>query len=236
MQWCFYINLPLGAVTTVVIFLFFKSPARKNEAKVPLRERAHQLDLIGTAIFIVDIVVCLLALQWGGSTYPWSNWRIILCLTLFGILTVVFVIYEYYMKEFATVPFNIISQRSVASAIWFAFTLGGAFFLLLYWVPIWFQAIKGASAFKSGIMCLPMVLALVIANIASGVGTTKIGYYVPFYYGGVIFSAIGAGLLTTFETDTNHDKWIGYQVIYGFGVGLAVCCQILASLPTLGQN
>ncbi|EXJ96431.1 hypothetical protein A1O1_01557 [Capronia coronata CBS 617.96] len=221
-RWCFYINLPLGAVTLVVIFFYFQSPKRKAEKKVSVRERAFQLDLGGTALFIVDIVVCLLALQWGGSTYPWSNWRIVLCLTFFGVLTVVFVIVQYYMKEFATIPFNIISQRSVAAACWFAFSLGGAFFLLVYWVPIWFQAIKGASAFKSGIMCLPMVLALVVANILTGVGTTAIGYYTPFYYVSVIFSAVGAGLLTTFQTSTGHEKWIGYQIIYGFGVGFGM--------------
>ncbi|KAG9785692.1 MFS transporter, partial [Aureobasidium melanogenum] len=221
-RWCFYINLPLGAVTLIVIFFFFQSPKRRAEKKVSFKERAYQLDLGGTALFIVDIVVCLLALQWGGSKYPWSNWRIILCLTLFGVLTIIFIIVQYFMKEFATIPFNIISQRSVASASWFAFALGSAFFVLIYWVPIWFQAIKGATAFKSGIMCLPMVLALVIANVVSGIGTTAIGYYTPFYYGSVVLSAVGAGLLTTFETTTGHEKWIGYQVIYGFGVGFGM--------------
>ncbi|EXJ79016.1 hypothetical protein A1O3_08517 [Capronia epimyces CBS 606.96] len=221
-RWCFYINLPLGAVTLVVIVFYFHSPPRKAEKKVSLKERAYQLDLGGTALFIVDIVVCLLALQWGGSTYPWSNWRIILCLTLFGILTVIFIIVQYFMKDFATIPFRIISQRSIAAACWFAFALGSAFFVLVYWIPIWFQAIKGASAFKSGIMCLPMVLSLVIANIFSGVGTTAIGYYTPFYYGSVVLMSVGAGLLTTFQTTTEHEKWIGYQVIYGFGVGLGM--------------
>lgn len=221
-RWCFFINLPLGAVTLLVILLFFHSPARKAETKVNWRERVYQLDLGGTALFVIDIIVCLLALQWGGSTYAWSNWRIILCLTLFGVLTIVFLIVQFYMKEFATVPFKIISQRSVASAAWFAFTLGAAFFVLVYWVPIWFQAIKGASALKSGIMCLPMVMSLVIANIITGIGTTAIGYYTPFYYASVVLSAIGAGLLTTFETSTNHEKWIGYQIIYGFGVGFGM--------------
>lgn len=215
-----------------MIIFFFHSPRRAAEQKVPWRERAHQLDLGGTALFIIDIVVCLLALQWGGSTYPWSSWRIILCLTLFGVLTIVFIIVQYFMKEHGTIPFNIITQRSVASACWFAFALGGAFFLLVYWLPIWFQAIKGASAFKSGIMCLPMVLSLVIANVVTGVGTTVIGYYAPFYYASVIFSAIGAGLLTTFETTTAHNKWIGYQVIYGFGVGFGMQ-QALITVQTV---
>jgi ABC-type multidrug transport system fused ATPase/permease subunit len=67
-----------------------------------------------------------------------------------------------------------------------------------------------------------MILALVIANIFSGIGTSVVGYYTPFYYASVILSAIGAGLLTTFMTNTNHSKWIGYQVIYGFGVGFGM--------------
>src|SRR4051794_37122795 len=91
-----YINLPVGAVTLVAIAFFFNSPTRKAETTVPFKERAHQLDLIGTSLFIVDIVVCLLALQWGGSSYLWSNWRIILCLTFFGVLTIIFVIIQYF--------------------------------------------------------------------------------------------------------------------------------------------
>ncbi|KAK5195755.1 hypothetical protein LTR99_002280 [Exophiala xenobiotica] len=221
-RWCFYINLPFGAVTLLVIFFFFQSPNRVSEAKVSWRERAYQLDLGGTAVFVVDIVVCLLALQWGGSKYPWSDWRIILCLTLFGVLTVVFIIIQYFMKEHATVPFGIISQRSVAAASWFAFTVGGAFFVLIYWVPIWFQAIKGATAFKSGIDSLPLVLGVVVASILGGGLTTALGHYWPFYWLSVILSSIGAGLLTTFEVHTGHEKWIGYQAIYGLGVGFGL--------------
>ncbi|RMZ91568.1 hypothetical protein DV736_g1158, partial [Chaetothyriales sp. CBS 134916] len=221
-RWCFYINLPFAVPTLLFIVFFFHSPPRKAEAKVPFSQRAIQLDLPGAAIFIVDIVCCLLALQWGGSKYPWSNWRVILCLTMFGVLTIVFIFIQWKMGDNATVPFRIISHRSVASAAWFAFTLGAAFFTLVYWVPIWFQAIKEASAFKSGIMCLPLVLSLVIANIISGIGTSTIGYYTPFYYLSVIFSAVGAGLLTTWTTSTGHSEWIGYQVIYGLGVGFGM--------------
>lgn len=221
-RWCFYINLPLGAITLVVITLFFKSPQRKAEIAVSLKERFWQLDIIGTIIFIVDIVVILLALQWGGATYAWNSWRIITLFAVFGALTIAFLILQWYMKENATVPFNIISQRSVAAACAWAFCLGAAFFILIYWVPIWFQAVKGASALMSGIYCLPMILALVIANAITGGGTSAIGYYNPFYYASVVLSCIGAGLLTTWEVNTPTAQWIGYQIIYGFGVGFGM--------------
>jgi EmrB/QacA subfamily drug resistance transporter len=221
-RWCFYVNLPIGFVSFMVIVLFFHSPPRKAEASVSWRQRADQLDLWGTAVFIVAIVCCLLALQWGGSRYPWSNWRIILCFVLFGALTVVFLIIQYYKGENATVPFRVVKQRSVAAACWFAFCLGGTFFVMIYWVPIWFQAIQGVSALESGIRSIPLVLAVVLASIISGIGTTAIGYNAPFYYLGTILMSVGAGLLTTFQVDTGKAEWIGYQIIYGLGVGFGI--------------
>jgi EmrB/QacA subfamily drug resistance transporter len=221
-RWCFYINLPIGFVSFMVIIFFFHSPPRKAEASIPWRQRADQLDLWGTAVFIVDIVCCLLALQWGGSRYPWSNWRIILCFVLFGVLTVVFLVIQYYKGENATVPFSVVKQRSVAAACWFAFCLGGTFFVMIYWVPIWFQAIQGVSALESGIRSMPLVLSLVLASIISGGGTTAIGYNAPFYYLGTVLMSVGAGLLTTFQVDTGKAEWIGYQIIYGLGVGFGI--------------
>ena len=221
-RWCFYINLPIGFVSFMVIVFFFHSPPREAEASIPWRERANQLDLWGTAVFIVDIICCLLALQWGGSQYPWGNWRIILCFCLFGILTVVFLVIQYYKGENATVPFNVIQQRSVAAACWFAFCLGGSFFVMIYWVPIWFQSIQSVSALESGIRSIPLVLSLVFASILSGVGTTVIGYNAPFYYLSSILMSVGAGLLTTFTIDTGKSMWIGYQIVYGLGVGFGI--------------
>lgn len=67
-------------------------------------------------------------------------------------------------------------SRAMASASWFTFTLGSFFLLLVYFLPIWFQAVKGASAVKSGIMNIPMVMTLVIVSVASGILVTVVGY------------------------------------------------------------
>lgn len=84
-------------------------------------------------------------------------------------------------------------------------------------------------------MNLPMILGLVVMSIISGALVTIFGYYVPFMYLSSIIMAIGAGLLTTFQTDTDHPKWIGYQLLFGVGVGLGMqqplmCVQ--TALPT----
>ena len=228
-----YINLPIGAVAFGVIVLFFHSPPRKSEAKVPFTVRLQQFDIYGTCVFLPDIVCLLLALQWGGSKYPWSDGRIIALLVMFGVLTITFVGIQFWKKDNATIPPRLLTQRSVAGSVWFSFCLGGSFFVLIYWLPIWFQAIKGTTAEKSGIDTLPMIIALVVANIVSGVGTTKIGYYVPFFWAATILQPVGLGLLTTFEPNTNHSKWIGYQVLYGFGVGFGMQQSVICAQTVL---
>jgi MFS family permease len=79
------------------------------------------------------------------------------------------------------------------------------------------------------------MLSMVVASIVGGISTQKIGYYTPFAIIGSCTMSVGAGLLTTLQVDTSKWKWIGYQVLYGFGMGLCFQAPHLAAqtvLPT----
>ncbi len=120
----------------------------------------------------------------------------------------------------------------------FTFCLAGTFFLLSYFVPIYFQAVKGETALKSGIDTIPLILPNVIGILFAGFGTSKIGYYVPFIYLAVLIAPIGAGLLTTLGPDTSTAKWIGYQILFGFGSGCGfqlpqVAAQVVLPPPDI---
>lgn len=67
-----------------------------------------------------------------------------------------------------------------------------------------------------------MILGLVIISMASGALVTVLGYYTPFMVVSAVLSSVGAGLLTTFQVDTNHPQWIGYQFIFGAGIGFGM--------------
>jgi hypothetical protein len=110
--------------------------------------------------------------------------------------------------------------------------IGAAFFTLVYFLPLYFQAIKGASAVKSGIMNLPLILSLVLMSMVVGVSITKVGYYTPFVIAGSVLLSIGAGLVTTFTTTTSSAHWIGYQIVFGFGMGMSMQ-QTLVAVQTV---
>lgn len=248
-RWCFYsrlkrlgppcstanwfaVNLPIGAFTFALITLFFKSPKREKEAAIGFRARLQQFDIPGTIVFIPGVVCLLLALQWGGTAYPWSDGRIIALFVMFGILIIAFVGIQIWKGDNATVPPKIM-VRSVVAGSWFGFCLGGAFFTFVYYLPIWFQAIQGVSATESGIRSLPLILAQVLASVLTGVLITVIGYYTPFLYVATILMSIGAGLLTTLTVTSGAGMWIGYQILFGLGTGSGFQQPLIAAQTVL---
>lgn len=89
---------------------------------------------------------------------------------------------------------------------------------------------------KSGIMNIPMVLSLVLASMIGGIAVTKFGYYTPFMIASSVIMSIGAGLLSTFTTHTGHPYWIGYQVMFGVGVGFGMQQTLLAAQTVLPKK
>ncbi|KAE8381295.1 major facilitator superfamily domain-containing protein [Aspergillus bertholletiae] len=218
-RWCFYINLPIGGLSIAVITFILRVPSKSEFSGTPVLDRIKQLDLIGASLLIPAIVCLLLALQWGGNKYPWNNSRIIGLFIGFGLMIIIFTVSQIKLGDRATLPPNILKQRSVLAATMFALFFGGAFFLLVYYVPIFFQSVKGSSAMKSGIQLLPLMLSTVISSVLVGGFVTAVGYYTPFLIGSTAIAAVGTGLITMYSVDISTGKWIGYQIVVGAGVG-----------------
>ncbi|KAK2808466.1 hypothetical protein FQN50_004674 [Emmonsiellopsis sp. PD_5] len=240
-RWCFYLNLPLGGVTLLVVLLILKVPESKNnikdeKANAPLKEKLLHLDPLGTLCFLPGMICLLLALQWGGTVYSWGSARIVVLLVLFVVLIGLFLAIQVLKKEGTTLPTRIMLQRSILAGVWSSICNGGSMLLMAYYLPIWFQAIKGVDAVQSGIMTIPFVLSLVVGTIMGGGIVNRTGYYTPPMIVSCVLSSIGAGLITTFKTDTGHAKWIGYQVLFGFGFGLGMQQPSMAAQTALAKK
>ncbi|KAF2728670.1 MFS general substrate transporter [Polyplosphaeria fusca] len=220
-RWCFYINLPLGAITIAAVVFFVHLEERKRT--LSWKETFFKLDPLGTILFLPSITCLLLALEWGGIHYAWSDGMVIALLTVFAVLLIAFVAWQAWTRHTtATVPARIVLQRSVAFGSLSQFFVGSTMLTVSLYIPLWFQAIKNTSAMKSGINTIPLVLSVVVGSIMSGGLTQRIGYYTPFMIFGACFMAIGAGLLTTWTASTDSPMWIGYQILLGFGVGCSM--------------
>lgn len=230
-RWCFYINLPVGGVTLGILMLFLAVPHKPQP--VTWKRQILRLDPLGSVLFLPSIICFLLALQWGGTAYSWDNGRLIALFVISGTLMIAFVTVQIWLKKNATVPPHIFSQRSIVSGVLFAMCVGAGLISMLYTLPLWFQSVRGTTAVQSGIDTIPMVLALVVGAIISGGIITATGYYVPWMFVATALMSTGAGLMTTFKLDTNYAAWIGYEVLFGLGIGSGLQQPSLAAQTVL---
>jgi hypothetical protein len=134
-----------------------------------VRTLPAKLDLIGFAIFAPAAIQLLLALQYGGITFPWNSAQIIGLFCGAGGTFIVFLAWEYYKSDAAMIPFSMVRKKTVwASCLIYGLVMGQLFCLSFY-LPIYFQGVKGASPTMSGVYILPGVLSHVFTSLSSGV-------------------------------------------------------------------
>lgn len=216
----------------MIIFLFFKTPSNSVPVKAPLLEKALQMDPLGTVTVMAAVVCYILALQWGGVTKTWNSGSVIGTLVGCVVLIISFIFLQWYNGERATIPSRLVKERTNYIGMLYIFTLGGAFFTLLYYLPMYFQVVLGVSAQESGIHNLAMIIAVTLGTIASGAYITSKGHFVPLMIGSGVISTIGAGLIFTLNIGSSPRKWIGYQVIAGLGLGVGFQIPIIATQAT----
>lgn len=221
-RWCFYVNLPIGGLAVALLAFFFKTPANSRTKGVSWKEIFLQMDPIGIVLVLCGTVCFLLALEWGGVEKTWSNRDVIGTLVGFGVLVLAFIANECFWKERAMIPSQLFKKRVVVFCCAFIFFFAGAFFIPLYYLPIYFQSVDNASPANSGVRTLPLVLAIGLFSIVSGGLIQKVGYYLPLMFIAGTCCTVGSGLLYTLTVHSHSNEWIGYQALAGIGVGLGI--------------
>lgn len=228
-RWCFYINLPLGGVSVAILIFFFKTPKRAVVVQATWKEKFLQIDMLGSFLIMAAAVCYLLAMQWGGTSKKWNSGSVIGILVGFGLLAILFVIVEWKQGDRAVIVGRLLRQRTISVGGVFAFFLGGAFFSLLYYIPVYFQVIQDVSAAESGIRNLALIIAISICTISSGALISAFGHFVPLLIFGGVLTTIGSALIFTLGLNSPSSMWIGYQVLAGIGIGICIQVPIIAT-------
>ncbi|KAK7055724.1 major facilitator transporter-like protein [Favolaschia claudopus] len=231
-RWVFYINLPIGGVSLAVVLLTL--PARPPLGSDPtkrapraLLKQVLQMDLVGAVLVSVAVTCLVLALQWGGNSKSWNDGAVIASFVVSGVTAVMFFVWEKHLGDEALAPLAIFKSRSVYGAVGLTFFIRFSLLLFSYYVPIFYQAARHASAVTSGIDLLPFILSVTMTSFLGGQIISRVGYVWPFLLAAPIFLGIGSGLLYSVETTTSEAKLVGYQILAGVGTGLGLQNSLL---------
>ncbi|KAJ9157207.1 Major facilitator superfamily domain, general substrate transporter [Pleurostoma richardsiae] len=217
-RWCFWISLPIGAVTLAGLFFFLAEI--KPQEQLTLRQKLQHLDLVGTAVFVPSLTCLFLALSWAGARYRWDSPVVIGLFCGFAILLCVFAWDQRRKGDAATLPPRILRNRSVLAGFVFSFCCNAALNVVEYYLPTYFQAVRDYSPARSGYLMLPSLGGYIAATLAHGSGVSMLGYCAPFMLASSLVLPVSAGLMTTLAPDTALARTLCYAGLYGFAGGI----------------
>lgn len=206
----------------MVILLTFKTPEGAKVVDATLKEKLLHMDPIATVLTMGALACLLLALQYGGVSHAWDSSIVIGLLVGFVLIVIALIIAEIWQGERAMLTPRILRKRTVWAGSAWGFFFAGATFITLYYLPIYFQSVGNVSPLDSGVRNIPFVIMFSIATFGSGRAITKTGIATPYMVVSSVIVTIASGLLYTLDVGTSTGKWIGFQILAGFGYGLAL--------------
>ncbi|KAF2014410.1 MFS general substrate transporter [Aaosphaeria arxii CBS 175.79] len=230
-HWVFYVNVPFGGLAFTLAFLFLKFKRPKSTFK----EKILQIDFVGNVLFMAGTISLLLGLIMGGQVHPWSSFRVIVPIVL-GIIGWGF-FFAWQVSPWCveqTIPPRLFSNRTSAAGFVIIFLSCMLLDWVVYFLPYYFQTLKGSSPLRSGVEALPFNIFIVPAAGINGALLTKFGQYKPLHLAGFGMATLGFGLFSTMNTTTSTVKWVFWQLFGAYGLGALITTTlpaIQASLP-----
>ncbi|MGW5334244.1 MDR family MFS transporter [Streptomyces bauhiniae] len=218
-RWTFYINLPLGAVALALVSAVLHLPKKRAKAGI---------DYLGVVLLTVGITAIVLVTTWGGTEYAWTSARI-MELTALGVVSLVgFVFWQTKAAE-PVLPLHIFKSLNFTLMSLIGFVTGFVMFGATLFLPLYQQAVQGASATNSGLLLLPMLGAMLVTSMVAGRVTTNSGRYKVFPVAGGVLMIIGLYLMSTMDTETTRVTSGIYMAVVGAGMGCLMQVTMLVA-------
>ncbi|KAG0095721.1 hypothetical protein BGZ93_005536 [Podila epicladia] len=231
-RWCFWINLPLGALALAAIALFHKLPFQPSG----LKEQLRRVDYLGVFFIMATVTCLLLPLTMGGTTFAWNSVEIIVMFCVFVVLLGFLALVESRATE-AIIPPALLKNRDIAILYTLNALSGMVFMGCTFYVPLYFQVVQGATTTMSGVRLMPNVIGFCISCISSSVVLKWIKDFRLHLWFGLTVMTTGVGLLILFDTDTGIVQQVVTVFVMGFGNGLILQnCIIAAQLAARKED
>ncbi|KAL8981523.1 MAG: hypothetical protein Q9205_003714 [Flavoplaca limonia] len=215
-RWIFWINLPFIAIAFVFVPLFLKLAFKPTSFAAQLA----RVDWFGSFLFISSTTSFLIPITWGGVSYPWTSWHTLvpLCLGIAGLIT--FITYEEIVATEPLIRLVIFKNRTAAVSYSATVIHGMVLWSLLYYLPLYYEAVKGFSPIISGVALFPETFTVAPASVIVGILITVTGRYRWAIWGGWVLTVLGTGVLYLLDVDTSTVKWIFINLVGGLGMGM----------------
>lgn len=225
-RWVFYINLPIGIVSLVLIYTAYHEHLNKKK---------QQIDWVGISFFIIAILCLMFAIEFGGSnTYEWLSMPIIGLFAIFVVFLIAFIWVELKvnnpMIELSLFKNKVFTASQMISLLYGAIMVAGATF-----IPLFIQGVYGESASAAGQTLTPMMLGVVVSSMLGGMFINKTSYRTIMIVSTLILIS-SMLLLSSMTLDTARWTVTVYMVFVGLGIGMNFSVLNVSTLHGVGNE
>jgi len=206
----FLVNLPIGLAGLWLTYRFVNETAKSPK---------HELDPVGQATAIGSLG-CLAASLIEGGKAGWGDKFVLEGIATFVVLAVLFVVQEGRASE-PMLPLSLFRNRLFALTSAIGLVVNVAFYGLIFVLSLYFQQVNHFSPLRTGLAFLPMMMAVLPANLLAARLTERYGAPVIIAAGAAI-AAAGCIALLSIASGTNYWKLVAQLVALGGGLGLLV--------------
>ncbi|TVY52715.1 Efflux pump FUS6 [Lachnellula cervina] len=217
--WIFWINLPICGIGFVAVMAFLKL----NKVPGSFIPKVTKFDWVGVFLLTASATSFVMAVSWGNVMFPWSSWRTLVPVILgfFGLAG--FVLYEAKVPADPIIRIAIFKQRTALVSYLGTFLHGVILWCLLYYMPLYYECVKGYSPTIAGVAAFPETFTVAPASIVVGVLVSKWGRFRWAIWTGWSLSLLGMGLLYLLGPHTTIPQWLFINLVPGIGLGMLYC-------------
>jgi EmrB/QacA subfamily drug resistance transporter len=225
-RWCFYVGVPFAAVALVLL---------QKTLHLPVIKRQVHIDYLGAAFLTAGVSALLIWVTLAGGTFPWASVETALFVGGGVLAIVAFLVTETRAKE-PIVPLRLFRDRTTTLAIIASVAVGVAMFGASVFLGQYLQISRGYSPTVAGLLTIPMIGGLVISSTVSGALITRTGRWKAFLVVGAVLVALGFGLLSTIDHQTNMVLFGVFLFVLGVGIGMTMQNLVLAVQNTVAAS
>ncbi len=207
--WIFFINIPIGLVSLVILLRLLPSIKRPDAAR--------NIDYLGAVVFAAAIAPILIGLT-NKQDFDWTDPRVGGLILLGLVLAAVFVWIESRAAD-PIVPLGLFRNRTFTISVIAMFTAAFGFFGAVIFLPRWLQTVAGLSATEAGYNLLPLLGGLIVTATASGQIVARTHRYKALIFVALVLLAVSLFLLTNLRADTERPILWFWMAIAGIGIG-----------------
>lgn len=217
-RWAFYVNVPLAAVSAVIVV---------RRLHVPYRPVRHAVDYLGSLLLTVALAAVVLGASLGGRDVAWLSPETAALALVAGACLLGFVVHEGRARE-PVLPLSLLANRVVRVASLLNLTSGALFAAGIYFLPVFLQQVAGISATRSGLLLIPFMFTTAFTTLVAGRRVEATGRYRVWPIIGGFLTLAGVGLLATLTRDSAVLVAAGFGAVLGSGVGFIMQTSLLA--------